>query len=452
MSAASAREQAIVALEGVRLPRMLGRPTLKTVNKMRKAIAAEYAKAKTTHPDFPLGEKFGFSAAVLKTHNYISKHNAHAANVPAAIGLGPAWTFQHPTRPDIIDNTILAAHSDHSRDRKKTIRAALIKEFDRFDGYETAFTEKLEKAVEEAYFETIKDDTFAFDGLSVNDMLNHLESQCLALTGREKAKKLNSINLPWDKNDAITTFFNKVSKLEKELLDDYGIVWSDSMKVTLAVDEMYSSNIFTADDMMDWEDQDEHLKTWPAVQTYFTPIWKKRKRYTEGPAPAALGYESAANVVEGAQNLEPIDILTASDLKVVADAATWDKEHIQQMSAINEGTLQAVKRMQDQMEKLQMRMDEKDKTIASLIAQNAKLIELLAKGGGSPRNRGNRGKGPKEDSEQGEDAPRREHKPNCKICFRGLHKTENCPELESNASKRPDGWKSVLKAGALARE
>ena len=266
MSAASAREQAIVALEGVRLPRMMGRPTLKIVNKLRKAIAAEYAKAKTTHPSFPMGEKFGFSAAILKDYTYISKHNAHAANVPAANGLGPAWTFRHPTRPDIIDNTILATHSDHSRDRKKTIRAALIKEFDRFDGYEAAFTEKLADAVEDAYFETIKDDTFAFDGITVSDMLDHLESQCLALTGREKAQKLKSINLTWDRNDAIGTFFNKIYKLEEELLDNYGIVWSDSMKVTLAVDEMYSSNIFTADDMMDWEDKDEHLKTWLAVQ------------------------------------------------------------------------------------------------------------------------------------------------------------------------------------------
>ena len=148
----------------------------------------EIQRSKDNAPKLPPWRKIGFSVAILEDYTYISKHNAHAANVPTATGLCPAWSFHHPTRPSIIDETILAAHSDHSRDRKKIIRAVLIKEFDQFDGYKAAFTEKLEGAVEEAYFETSKDDTFAFDGIYVGEMLDHLESQCLVLTSREKAQ------------------------------------------------------------------------------------------------------------------------------------------------------------------------------------------------------------------------------------------------------------------------
>ena len=60
----------------------------------RKEIGAEYAKAKTTHEDFPLGTRFGFAAAVLSTDLYIAVHDK--ANTDE--DLDPAWEFEHPIR------------------------------------------------------------------------------------------------------------------------------------------------------------------------------------------------------------------------------------------------------------------------------------------------------------------------------------------------------------------
>ena len=94
---------------------MLGRPTREHVNNMRGAIAAVYAKAKTSHDSFPIGSKFGFSAAILKKYKYIALHNTVAIGLAATAHLETILSFTHPSRPDTYDDTILAVHPDVSR-------------------------------------------------------------------------------------------------------------------------------------------------------------------------------------------------------------------------------------------------------------------------------------------------------------------------------------------------
>ena len=48
-------------------------------------------------------------------------------------------------------------------------------------------------------------------------MLDHLEQQCLALTARDKKTKMKDVNLPWDRDDDIETYFVKAEKLEEDL-------------------------------------------------------------------------------------------------------------------------------------------------------------------------------------------------------------------------------------------
>ena len=48
-------------------------------------------------------------------------------------------------------------------------------------------------------------------------MLDHLEQQCLALTARDKKTKMKDVNLTWDRDDDIETYFIKANKLEEDL-------------------------------------------------------------------------------------------------------------------------------------------------------------------------------------------------------------------------------------------
>ena len=128
----SARDTAIKSLEARRLARVIGRPTMKDVNKTRNEIAAEYAKAKTTHPSFPQGPRFGFASAILKKEKFRSLHNSVVGLDPAD-ELADTWAFVYPTRPKLWDDTIVGNMLDATRRKRESARKELITEYDTFE-------------------------------------------------------------------------------------------------------------------------------------------------------------------------------------------------------------------------------------------------------------------------------------------------------------------------------
>ena len=146
----SAQDTAVQKLEAKTLQQIFGRPAHKHVKKMRGAIAAVYAKAKTSHESFPLGSKFVFSTAILKKEKYIALHNTVVTGIAATSNLATKWLFIRPSRLDTYDDTILAVHPDVSCHKKEAQRAELITQY-KFEGYEEAFKEKIFLTCDEAY-------------------------------------------------------------------------------------------------------------------------------------------------------------------------------------------------------------------------------------------------------------------------------------------------------------
>ena len=228
----SARYAAVHKSEAKSLQQMLVRPTRKHVNKMWGAIAAVYAKAKTSHDSFPLGSIFGLSSAILKKDKYIALHNTVATGLASTANLATTWSFIHPSRPDTYDDTILAVHPEVSRRKKEAQRSELITKYETFKGYEEAFKEKIFLACDKAYLVTIKNELFEFADKTVAQMLDHLDQQYLAITARDKKTKMKEVNLPWDRNEDIETYFVRAKKLEEDLQKNYGIEWPTRMKIT----------------------------------------------------------------------------------------------------------------------------------------------------------------------------------------------------------------------------
>ena len=54
-------------------------------------------------------------------------------------------------------------------------------------------------------------------------MLDHLEQQCPALTAQDRKTKMKDVNIPWDRDDDIETYFVKADNLEEDLQENYGI-------------------------------------------------------------------------------------------------------------------------------------------------------------------------------------------------------------------------------------
>ena len=105
-------------------------------------------------------------------------------------------------------------HTDVSRCKKEAQRAEPITQYKTFEGYEEAYKDKIVLACDEAYLVTIKIELFGFADKSVAQMLEHLEQQCLALTARDKKTKMKDVNIPWDRDANIKTYFVKANKLE----------------------------------------------------------------------------------------------------------------------------------------------------------------------------------------------------------------------------------------------
>ena len=104
----SVREATLTSLEGKRLARVLSRPTIKSVKKTQKEIAAEYAKAKTMHETFPLGTRFGFAAANLSPSAHIAAHNKANPTEP----LNPEWELESLAHRETYDPTAQGGTTD----------------------------------------------------------------------------------------------------------------------------------------------------------------------------------------------------------------------------------------------------------------------------------------------------------------------------------------------------
>ena len=144
--------------------------------KTRKEVAQAYAKAKTSHSAFPMGQKFGLATAVLKTRWFINLHNAAAVNIPEADELNEVWEFEHPTRPEPYDETKLPAgltaqQRDTKRKKQEAVRNDEIVQYDVFEAHETYYKDAMVKAY------------------TVNSMLEHLNEQCLARWRSQRREK-----------------------------------------------------------------------------------------------------------------------------------------------------------------------------------------------------------------------------------------------------------------------
>ena len=90
------REATLTALDRVSITRHLGRPTQQAIKLSRREIGIEYAAAKTTHEDFPMGTRFGYASAILTPKQFT---NAHNRVCEAGDELEDDWELLIPTRP-----------------------------------------------------------------------------------------------------------------------------------------------------------------------------------------------------------------------------------------------------------------------------------------------------------------------------------------------------------------
>ena len=138
-----------------------------------------------------------------------------------------------------------AQQRDTRRKKQEAVRNEDIVKYDIFEANQTYHKDAIVAAHDETYFDVIRGDLLGFTHLTVNDLLEHLKEQCLAMTFEKKRRELKEINLRWEHQGDIRVFLSNVQKLKEQLEDEYGIEWADNMLMTHVVAELCDSNVFT---------------------------------------------------------------------------------------------------------------------------------------------------------------------------------------------------------------
>ena len=80
-----------------------------------------------------------------------------------------------------------------------------------------------------------------------------------------------------------------MQKLKEQLEDEYGIDWADDMRITHVVAELCDSEVFTEEEMMEWEDKPDDEQTYAAMVTYFKSAYDKHARFGSTKSPTTQG-------------------------------------------------------------------------------------------------------------------------------------------------------------------
>ena len=105
--------------------------------------------------------------------------------------------------------------------------------------------------MEEEYLGKLKKDYVGYSDETAKSLLNHLNTTWCKITTLEKGKALGVFCAPWDMTSNITTYKRHLEKAQLKCADMV-VKASNSEKVKIYVQQMYSANIFTDKEFIQW--------------------------------------------------------------------------------------------------------------------------------------------------------------------------------------------------------
>jgi hypothetical protein len=222
------------------------------------------------------------------------------------------------------------------------------------------------------------------------------------------------------------------------------VLISDKAKTLHFVGQMYKSDYFTKEQMTKYKILSDANKVWDETPAHFTDLFSLRKAYGNNKA-ANSGFKSAAPVRDHSSVCSGITANTKSDftcnlyIESLEESLAAAREHC----ATDATTRTPVPPVFDPLMLLETELVEQRKQVLEVMAQNAKLMATLSKGGSGGKGRdGGSGSGKGGGSNNGgwHKTPWKEKKlcPNCKKVV--IHNPAECFFLEENKDKCPKGW------------
>lgn len=315
----------------------------------------------------------------------------------------------------------------------------------------TAFKQHIQKqfieCIDSTWIENLKRHRTGYAHVTPRQFLDHLRTDVAKLTTRERNELKNRIHIEWNQPEDIETFFKKMEEA-LYIAEKWDVTIDAQDMLNHAVLQMEDSNLFDSDFMMDWEEKEEHEKTWNLMKVYFTKKYRSIKRYSKG-----------KKTFEQTNNIQQQD---AQDISAYFDdfrrEAVASNEQIQQMAQSFKGAANTMSEVMDRLKTAMATISTQEKTIANLtntnkqlIENNSKLAAALAAGGGKVvketpvvKKEEKTGGAAAGDEDEVKKTNPQGHK--CAICYQVHAKPfrQHCLEVETNKNKRPAGWKSCM--------
>mgnify|MGYP006146177255 FL=1 len=404
---------------------IVGQPTTETMNKMVEQMAQMVALVKTT----AWGGRHGSLALVLDDADYSSITKAKITSTTPV------------NQPDTINKSITATSTPLEILTFQEETKKLQKEFDLQEAVTNFGVQRIINSVEEQYIEELNEEYFGYANSTIKSVLHHLRTNWCKVMTRERTDATEAFYQAWVPNMThIITFGRQLNKQQKKC-KTINVIISDEAKTLHFVGQMYKSDYFTEEQMTKYEILSDSNKVWDKTLAHFTEKISLRKANGDDRA-ANSGFKSAAHIRDHSSAHSIITATTESDLtrNLYIESLEGSLAAAREQYASDATTRTPVPPAFDPLTLLQTELAEQRKQVSDVMAQNAKLIATLSKGGGGNSGGGGKGKGNDGDNSNRHKTPWKEKKlcPNCNKEV--VHDPADCFSLEANKDKCPKGW------------
>jgi hypothetical protein len=406
---------------------IVGQPATDTMNKMVEQMAQMVAPVKTT----AWGGHHGSLALVLDDADYSSITKAKITSTKLV------------TQPDAINKGITATSTlleilTFQEETKK-----LQKEFDLQEADTNIGVQRIINSAEEHYINELNEEYFGYANNTIKSVLHHLRTNWCKVMTRERTEATQAFYQAWVPNMTHIIMFGRQLNKQQIKCKAINIIIFDEAKTLHFVRQIYKSDYFTREQMTKYEILSDANKVWDKTLAHFVDLLSLRKAYGDYRA-ANSGFKSTAHICDHSSARSIITANTKSDLTRNLYIESL-KESL--VAAWEQYSLDATRHTPippalDPLMLLQTELTEQRKQVSEVMAQNAKLIVTLSKGGGSDGGGGggSKGKGGGGNNGDWRKTPWKEKKlcPNCNKEV--VHDSADCFTLEANKAKCPKGW------------
>ena len=372
------RADIIQGLEKYEITKIEGQPTEEDLTQLTLELSNALGSVATTLG----GGEHGHVGMIIDRAEYVTfSRNAEEFLAPTNPGAYPT----NPNADAVVREQQIAEHK------------AKQDEFATHQAVEAFTRQAIAKAVEPEWLAEIKSDTMGYNHLTPKQMLAHLFTVGGTLDHLDVTQLMSHLLQEWDGIEAPAAYFAKGDRFERQLLKA-GQQKNPELRLAFALTHFEKTGEFEPA-IREWKALPATNKSFANFRVYIQKEFSERRKHDKSTA-GSVGRGIANSVID--KQVDEMERLEAHALLLAELANTLAEQN------------------QKQLKELMAEFTKTLKTKDSPQPSNQT-------GGGGNQNGDGKGK-------------QKKKCPHCGLVV--YHKPEKCFELEANASKRPEGWKS----------